>query len=162
MNNFVLSSCLLEKSKDDKKIITSILHRISDEETPYKVVIDKGGVLIDIYEKIANDNNVHVASWLRILSREPQQIEFINEKINTNQGDIFKFIETASNIRNEKKLFLYNHSIIPETLTYSENNVIEFNSKKIKVYNSNEAMSELSNSTGITINNENKQKKYTE
>lgn len=158
MNNFVLSSCLLEKSKDDKKIITSILHRISDEETPYKVVIDKGGVLIDIYEKIANDNNVHVASWLRILSREPQQIEFINEKINTNQGDIFKFIETASNIRNEKKLFLYNHSIIPETLTYSENNVIEFNSKKIKVYNSNEAMSELSNSTGITINNENKQK----
>ncbi|MFZ0596431.1 MAG: hypothetical protein WAM46_05570, partial [Flavobacterium sp.] len=110
MNNYVLSSCLLEKSKDDKKIITGILHKISDEDTPYKVVIDRGGILIDIYEKIANDNNVHVASWLRILSREPNQIEFVNEQINPNQVDIFKFIETASNVRNEKKLFLYNHS----------------------------------------------------
>lgn len=155
MNNYAISSCLVEKTSEDKKIITSILNRIADDETPYKVVVDKGGVIIDIYERIANNNNVHVASWLRVLTRHPKQIEYLDVKLDPNKNDILKFLETASKIRNEKKLILYSHNLMPEEIMYREGNKVNYNNEDIRVYDSNEAMCELNNHNGITIMNKN-------
>lgn len=155
MNNYAISSCLVEKTSEDKKIITGILNRIADDETPYKVVVDKGGVIFDIYERIANNNNVHVASWLRVLTRHPKQIEYLDLKLEPNQSDIFKFLETASKIRNEKKLILYSHNLMPEDIMYMDGNKVKYNSEVIRVYDSNEAMQEFNNHNGITIMNKN-------
>lgn len=155
MNNYAISSCLVEKTSEDKKIITGILNRIADDETPYKVVVDKGGVIFDIYERIANNNNVHVASWLRVLTRHPKQIEYLDLKLEPNQSDIFKFLETASKIRNEKKLILYSHNLMPEDIMYMDGNKVKYNNEVIRVYDSNEAMQEFNNHNGITIMNKN-------
>lgn len=155
MNNYAISSCLVEKTSEDKKIITGILNKIADDETPYKVVVDKGGVIFDIYERIANNNNVHVASWLRVLTRHPKQIEYLDIKLDANQSDIVKFLETASKIKNEKKLILYSHNLMPDYIKYMKENKVSYNDEVIKIYDSNEAMQELNNHNGIIIMNKN-------
>lgn len=155
MNNYAISSCLVEKTSEDKKIITGILNKIADDETPYKVVVDKGGVIFDIYERIANNNNVHIASWLRVLTRHPKQIEYLDIKLDADQSDIVKFLETASKIKNEKKLILYSHNLMPDCIKYMEENKVRYNDEVIKIYDSNEAMQELNNHNGIIIMNKN-------
>lgn len=155
MNNYAISSCLVEKTIENKKIITGILNKIADDETPYKVVVDKGGIILDIYERIANNNNVHIASWLRVLTRHPKQIEYLDVKLEPDQSDIIKFLETASKIRNEKKLIVYSHSFIPENFKYMEGNKVRYNDDVIKVYDSNEAMQEFNNHNEIIIMNKN-------
>lgn len=155
MNSYVLSSCLLEETKNNKKIITSILHKISDENTPYKVVVDRKGVIIDLYEKIANNDNVHVASWLRILTRDPKQIEYLDINFEPDSSEIIKFLETAIQIRNEKKLIVNSHNSLPTNINYCESNTINYKDNIVKILNNNEAMTELNKNNGITINNEN-------
>ena len=155
MNSYALSSCLLEETKNNKKIITSILHKISDENTPYKVVVDRKGVIIDLYEKIANNDNVHVASWLRILTRDPKQIEYLDINFEPDSSEIIKFIETAIQIRNEKKLIVNSHNSLPTDINYCESNTINYKDNIVKILNNNEAMTELNKNNGITINNEN-------
>lgn len=155
MNSYALSSCLLEETKNNKKIITSILHKISDENTPYKVVVDRKGVIIDLYEKIANNDNVHVASWLRILTRDPKQIEYLDINFEPNSSEIIKFLETAIQIRNEKKLIVNSHNSLPKNINYCESNTINYKDNIVKILNNNEAMTELNKNNGITINNEN-------
>lgn len=156
MNNYALSCCLLKESKKDKKIVTGILHKISDDSTPFKVVVDRSGIIIDLYEKIANDNNVHVASWLRILTLNPTQIEFLDIKLDPNESEIINFLETASKIRNNKKLIVYSHNSLPENISYNDNNSVEYKNNFIKVLNNNEAMNELTNTNKSTIiHNEN-------
>lgn len=155
MNSYALSSCLLEETKNNKKIITSILHKISDENTPYKVVVDRKGVIIDLYEKIANNDNVHVASWLRILTRDPKQIEYLDINFEPDSSEIIKFLETAIQIRNEKKLIVNSHNSLPTNINYCESNTINYKDNIVKILNNNEAMTELNKNNGITINNEN-------
>jgi len=133
MNSYTVSACLLEKTRNDKKIVTSILHRLSDDTTPYKVVVDKKGVIIDIYEQMANNNNVHIASWLKILTRHPKQIETVEVDLKYCKGNIYKFLEVASKIRNEKKLIVYSHNHIPEEFPYENKNVINYNTVPIKI-----------------------------
>jgi len=155
MNNYAISSCLLEKSTENKKIVTSILHKIADDETPYKVVVDKYGVIIDIYEKIANNSNVHIASWLRTLTTHPEQIEYLDIKLDQIPNDLIKFLETAAKIRNDKKLILYSHNSMPEDINYIEGNRINYHDVFIRIYDSNEAINELNNNNGVTIMNKN-------
>lgn len=168
MNSYAISSCVLEKTVDDKKIITNILHKLSDDSTPFRVAVDKKGKIIDIYEQIANENNVHIASWLKLLTREPKQIETIDVELDLTKERIYIFLDMASKIRNQKKLIVYSHDIIPEEFVYDNENVIKYGQNHISIYNSNEAITELNSnkyqskknmpdmpSTNINITNNN-------
>lgn len=143
MNSYAISSCLLEKAQDDKRIITNVLHKFSDDTNALRVVVDKKGKIIDIYNEIANQNNIHVASWIKLLTRDPKQIETIDIDIDLTKDRIYGFLDIASKIRNEKNLIVFSHNNIPADIPYKENNFVNYNGTPIKVLNSGEAITEL-------------------
>lgn len=150
MNNFSVSSCLLKEIENNKKLATGILNKICDDSTPYKVVVDRAGVILDLYNELGNQSQ-SVAVWISYLTKPPLQIEFVDIKLNKDDDEIIKFIETAAQIRNDKQLIVHSHNNIPSTISYEEGNIIEYKGNKIKVLNSGEAIDKFSIQTNVNI-----------
>ncbi|MCA0445910.1 MAG: hypothetical protein LCH54_06740 [Bacteroidetes bacterium] len=147
MNSYAISTCLLSKASLEKNICTGVLNRFTDNTTPYKVVADKKGKILDLYRNlIKTDKNYEVAIWIKHLTSDPTQIEYLDIDFENINCEIFYFIETASKIRNKKQLIVYNHEVIPQEYTYDqETNEINHKNEVIKVLNLSEAIYKFSN-----------------
>lgn len=142
MNSYAISTCLLNKASAEKNICTGVLNKIADNSTPYKVVADKKGRILELYRNlILTNKNYEVAIWIKHLTTDPTQIEYLDIEFNNISGEIYYFIETASKIRNKKQLIVYNHDIIPAEYVYDQGtNQIIHNNEAVKVFNSSEAI----------------------
>ncbi len=143
MNTYAISTCLLKKAGEDKIICTGILNKISDSTTPYKVVADKKGKILDLYRNlIATHKSIETAIWIKHLTTAPEQIEYVDVDLVNQNSEILCFIETATKIRNKKQLIVDNHNSIPPEIKYiKDSNIITHNNEEITVLNSSEAIS---------------------
>lgn len=146
MNSYAISTCLLSKASVEKIICTGVLNKIADNTTPYKVVADKKGRILDLYKNlIVKNGNYEVAIWIKHLTSDPTQIEYLDIDFKDTANEIYYFIETASKIRNKKQLIVYNHGIIPEEYIYDDQtNQIIHNNEVIQVFNTSEAITNFS------------------
>ena len=154
MNSFAISTCLLQEASDDKIVCTGILNRIIDHTTPYKVVVDKKGIILDLYTNMVKTNKSYeTAVWIKHLTTDPKQIEYLDIDFDKENYDneIMFFIETASKIRNKKQIIVSNHSSIPIGYNYdNDSNTIKHNNEVISVYNKSEAITKLESKNKIT------------
>jgi hypothetical protein len=141
---YTLSDCVLKNLSADtqkKKIITTLLGVFSQENKPHKVVIDRTGKIIDIYNTYI-DSEAGVFYWLQIMSDNPSSWEPVDvdniEQATTNE-DVFLLIcsQTA-----DKLLIVYSHNGWTKNM-YSCKGNITHNNTTIKVLDREEAINQL-------------------
>jgi hypothetical protein len=165
---YTLSDCVLKNINTDprkKEIKSDLLGVFPQSNNPHKVVIDRDGKIIDIYDSIAEEAGVFY--WLQIMgdfpsSWEPVDIDGIGEL--TKNEDIFMKVcsQTA-----DRLLITYNHNGWTKDL-YCLNRYVQYDNLILRVLDREEAMKILSltesdaleivseikkESQGIVINN---------
>jgi len=137
---YTLSDCVLKNINTDprkKEIKSDLLGVFPQSNNPHKVVIDRAGKIIDIYDSIAEEAGVFY--WLQIMgdfpsSWEPVDVDDIDEL--TKNEDVFMKVcsQTA-----DKLLITYNHNGWTKNL-YCINRFIQFDNLILRVLDREEAM----------------------
>ena len=143
---YTLSDCVLKNMNTDskkKEITTDLLMVFPQENNPHKVVVDRDGKVIDIYNSIINDGNPAIMYWLQLMgdfpkSWEPIDVENI-EKATTNE-EIFLMVCSQTE---DKMLIVYHHNGWTKGKYYNKRNIMH-NDTSIRILDRNEAMKLLS------------------
>jgi hypothetical protein len=142
---YTLSDCVLKNLNADtqkKKIITDLLGVFPQENNPHKVVIDRTGKIIDIYNTYI-DTEAGVFYWLQIMGDNPSSWEPIDvdniEQATTNE-DIFLMICSQTE---DKMLIVYHHNGWTKGRYYHKRNILH-NDTPIRILDRNEAIKLLS------------------
>ncbi len=89
MNSYAISTCLLSKASIEKNICTGILNKITDSCTPYRVVVDEKGKILDLYKNLITTNKSYeVAIWIKHLTSDPTQIDYIDIEFENTPNEI--------------------------------------------------------------------------
>lgn len=109
MSSFSIAASLLRKITDEKKYFSDILF-VFTQSNPFKIIIDKSGRVMNIYNEIAQKDHL-VLCWLSLMTMKPSSFESINLTIPKDKCDseeeLFLFI--AKNTKIQQKLFVYSH-----------------------------------------------------
>lgn len=76
----ICCSCLEKASEDISKFYFSVLAPIANEKTPYQVMNDKQGIILDTYKDvILNDNSGMLLEWLEAISENGKIFKLTKE-----------------------------------------------------------------------------------
>lgn len=141
---------MLEEIELDKRYIADIL-MVFPQSNPFKVALDKDQIIIEIYENLGQKNEF-VALWLSLMSQKPSSFETINVETKDIQNVEEIFLKVCSSTKSQQKLIVYSK----ETLSlydFIDSNQIDYKGKKIIVYDRDDAIIELKETTESTILN---------
>lgn len=140
MGVYIITSCLLEQIKE-KIYLTEILLPFTQQNN-LRVGIDKENRIIDKYLQIAQ-NNPGIASWLNLMSYEPESFERISipEKY-PNVDCIELYLKVCKHFVQQNKVIVYTHQSLKD-FKFIESNIIEYEGARLNVYDRDEAISEL-------------------
>ncbi|MDR2954743.1 MAG: hypothetical protein LBV43_06660 [Prevotella sp.] len=141
MPYYTLSDCVLRKGSTEKKYVANLLWTFVQENNPYKVVLDSGGSIIDIYNEIG-ENDPIIATWLRFMSDNPSNFEPIDIDLNGKQNNEEIFLSVCSSTAIQKKIIVFSHQGWKH-YTYSAGNTIIYEGVPIQVLNGDEAILEM-------------------
>ena len=137
MSIYSVSSCMLEKPKEEKCYITGVLHKFSEQGI--KVAVDSHGKVIDIYGEKARNNSM-IAHWLNIMSMVPSSFEPVCDLPEDEEIDHLDiFVLLASKIPSTPKLIVYSTIILNGKFELDSKHKITFDGKKIKVFDRDKA-----------------------
>jgi hypothetical protein len=144
---YTLSDCVLKNmntAPNMKEITTDLLMVFPQKNNPHKVVVDKAGKIIDIYEAIIRDDHGSaIYHWLKLMGDFPESWETIdvdNIESDATNEDIFLIV--CSQTKN-KMLIVYNHNGWTKDKYYHKNSILH-NNISIRVLDREEAINLLS------------------
>jgi hypothetical protein len=146
---YTLSNCILKNLVAGKKYITDLLMVFTQEANPFKVALDKSNCIMDLYENIG-ETNVHVASWLSLMSYQPSNFEIINIDVSSVSNTEELFLKVCSSTKIQQKLIVHSHEGW-QNFSYHDEKVIVYDNKPIRVFDRDEAIHELNPAAGSSI-----------
>lgn len=141
MSYYTLSDCVLKKASTQKKYVANLLWTFVQENNSYKVVLDSGGSIIDIYNEIG-ENDPTIATWLRFMGDNPSNFEPIDIDLTDKQNNEDIFLSVCSSTAIQKKIIVYSHHGWKHH-EYSHGRIIIYEGTSVEVLNGDEAIHEL-------------------
>lgn len=141
MGVYILTPCLLENI-ENKRYLTEVLYKFIHENL-LKVGLDSCNKIIEKYYKIASVDP-GIASWLAVMSYNPSAFE----KVNIPSGypdadDIELYVKVSTHVLPQKRIIVKSHQTLCN-FNYTDGNYIEYGGHKIKIFDRDEAIEELS------------------
>jgi hypothetical protein len=132
----------------DKKYIADVLW-VFPQENPHKVVLDSSNIIKEIYTNIAQTSHI-VYSWLDTMLKGTPYFEYINIDLTDTQSEKEIFIKISRNTIDKNLIVYSRHDWIE---FYNEKtDCIEFDNKKINLFDGIEAAEKLLPQKKVTIN----------
>lgn len=150
MSIFTITPGFLENIGDgESSYLADILFVFSNKNNSFKVSKDKNGSILDIYRSIENNSHI-IKTWLDLMANTPSPFE----KVDVNIEDILcmetKFIKICKETKGFNNLIVYSFQNIQEFKC--NNKYINYEGINIKVYDRDDANSELNKSYSTTNN----------
>jgi len=155
---YTLSDCVLRNINTDskkKEIRTDLLGVFTQERSPHKIVVDRTGKIIEIYneaiDEAIGDNNPAIFYWLQTMADFPQSWEPIDvdniEEV-TSKEEVF--LKVCSHTE-DKMLIVYHHNGWTKGKYYHKRSLM-YKNVSIRVLDRNETMALLSLSEDQAVN----------
>lgn len=139
MGSYIISPCFLEKSTE-KIYITEVLLPFTQQNS-LNVGVDKKGEILDHYNKIA-DTRPGLAAWIQLMGIDPSNFKQIVEIDMGITHIAEKFLFVCISVVNQQKMIIHNYQDWHDYKIVSSNE-LEFRKKKIKLYDKDEAITEI-------------------
>jgi hypothetical protein len=148
MASYTLSNCILNNIELDKKYITDVLMVFTQQSNPFKVALDKGDKILGLYETVAQKNEF-AAYWLSLMSMKPSSFESIDIETNDDVNEEEIFLKVCSSTKSQQKLIVMSHESW-QYYRYDSPKVITYNNIPVRVFDRDEAISELNPTNSTT------------
>ena len=148
---YTLSDCVLKNINTDsrkKEIKSDLLGVFHQSNNPHKVVIDRAGKIIDIYDKIACDPGVFY--WLQIMGDFPSSWEPIDVEGIENFANVEEIFMKVCSQTADKLLITYSHNSWTKDF-YCVDRYIQFENLLLRVLDREEAMKILALSESAAL-----------
>ncbi|MDR1221976.1 MAG: hypothetical protein LBL07_03735 [Tannerella sp.] len=141
---YTLSDCVLRNINTDsrkKEIITDLLMVFPQENNPHKVVIDRTGKIIEIYnEVIDSSSNPAILYWLQLMGDFPQSWEPVDidniEQVTINR-EVFLMVCSQTE---DKMMIVHNHNGWTKGKYCHKRNILHNDAIVIRVLDRDEAI----------------------
>ena len=153
MSIYIVSECFLNSVKN-RMHYAGVLYKFLDDNSPYKIAVDNGGVVFGIYERCAENNDI-IKSWLDLISEEPVRYEQISLSIQDYElQEVFLKLASCVNIQNVIIVYSYQASTSLCGYVCDQECCVDYQGVRIRVLDKDAARIELSGGGGnIYVNN---------
>jgi len=141
MSVYTISSDLLKSIESGEGVyLTDILFVFTNRSNPYKVAKDKGGHIIDLYQKVQNNGDI-IKTWLDLMSFKPSPFETIDVDLKGIESEEIVFLKLCKETKSQNKLIVYTIQNINAHVC--ENCIVYFEGTSIHILDRDLARGEL-------------------
>ena len=145
MSYYTVTCNLLKRIEQQRIYVTKILYSFASENS-FKIVLDHGGKIADLYEKIAKNDHI-IYAWLDLMTKIPSRFETIQVEIEDSIDEEELFLKVCRHTKIQQKLIVFSHNDW-KIFNYTYLNRISYDSIEIEVYDRDEAIIELNPPSG--------------
>lgn len=129
---------------EPKPYFNEMLLVFTQSTNSYKVAIDTEGTIVDLYNSIAESNDL-IATWLHLMAISPSNFEPIDKiELAKPKCECEIYILLASKIAGEKRLITNSIQDL-KLYQFKGSKIIDYDSIDIRVYDKDDALNELRN-----------------